>query len=103
MFTTAFAPAVALMSRLRYAQKLALIGLVLLVPLAFVTRAYLGQQNDKIAFSAKERLGVTYITPVNDLLVKLVQARAAAVRAAGNGGGPAEELSADTQAVDAAA
>ena len=52
-----FRPAIALMVRLKYAQKFVLIGLVLLAPLAFVSHAYLGQQGAQTAFSSKERVG----------------------------------------------
>jgi methyl-accepting chemotaxis protein len=76
----AFRPATALMGRLKYAQKFVLIGLVLLAPLAFVANAYLGQQGAQTSFSGKERVGVTYIEPLDDLLGRLVVARAAAVR-----------------------
>ena len=43
-----------------YAHKLAVVGPVLLAPLAFVTRAYAGRQGSQTGLSAKERLGVAY-------------------------------------------
>ena len=49
-----FAPGTTLLGRLRYAKKFAFIGLVLLLPLAYVTRAYVRVQDEQIAFSAKE-------------------------------------------------
>jgi len=79
-FHRAFRPATAIMGRLKYAQKFILIGLVLLAPLAFVGYSYLQQQGTQTVFSAKERVGVAYIQPLNALLGTLVQARDAAVK-----------------------
>jgi hypothetical protein len=59
----AFGPATAVLGRLRYAQKFALIGLVLLAPLAYVVNAYVTEKGAQIAFSAKERVGTEYMTP----------------------------------------
>jgi methyl-accepting chemotaxis protein len=77
-----FVPAVRLLSRLRFAHKFALIGLVLLAALGVVSRAYLQTQNAQVAFSAKERVGVRVIEPAGQLLGRLAAARATAVRAA---------------------
>ncbi|HEY7133565.1 MAG TPA: methyl-accepting chemotaxis protein [Acidimicrobiia bacterium] len=82
MVERVFGPARALMGRLRFAWKFVVVGLVLLLPLGFVTRAYLGTQSSQVSFSAKERLGVTYITPVMVLLDKVVAARSSSVLAA---------------------
>src|SRR4051812_6455559 len=68
------------MARLTYARKFALIGLVLLVPAVLALHAYWTQQGSQIAFSAKERVGMVYLEPANELVVRLVQARSAAVR-----------------------
>ncbi len=73
------APARALMSRLSYAWKFALIGLVLLIPGALALHAYWAQQGAQIAFSAKERVGMVYLEPAQKLVVALVDARSAAV------------------------
>ena len=75
-----FDPAVGLLSRLRFAHKFALIGLVLVVAVAVVGRAYVQTQNAQIAFSAKERVGIRVIEPSGELLAGLALARAAAVR-----------------------
>jgi diguanylate cyclase (GGDEF)-like protein len=61
---TVFRPGTALLGRLRYATKFAFIALVLLLPLAFVARAYVQIQTEQVAFSAKERLGVAYVAPL---------------------------------------
>jgi methyl-accepting chemotaxis protein len=90
-----FRPASSLMARLTYARKFALIGLVLLVPAVLALRAYWTQQGTQIAFSAKERVGMVYLEPANELVVKLVEARSAAVR-----GEPAPSLDTAVAAVD---
>ncbi len=81
MIGKAFRPAAALMSRLSYARKFALIGLVLLAPLAYSVQAYLGEAGSKVAFNAKERQGVAYVKPAVILLGDLVKARAALIKA----------------------
>ena len=48
-------PAVALMSRLRYAQKFLLLGLVMVVPLAWVVTSYLGVQSNGTSFADAEK------------------------------------------------
>lgn len=82
LLDAAVRPAAALMARLRYAQKFALIAVVMLAPLAYVAWEYRGSQQRQIDFSAKERLGVDYVRPVSRLLIALGAARDAAVRAA---------------------
>jgi methyl-accepting chemotaxis protein len=77
-----FAPAVALMGRLSYARKFLLIGTVLLMPAAVALHAYWAEQGGQIDFSAKERVGVVYLTPANELVVSVVRARSLAVRSA---------------------
>jgi len=69
-----FGPAAALMARLSYAQKFALIGIVLLAPLAYSVKAYLDEKGSSIRFSAKERVGVVYLKPAAALLGDLVRA-----------------------------
>jgi methyl-accepting chemotaxis protein len=100
----AFAPSVALMGRLRYSRKFALIGLVLCAPLTFVVVSYLGQQSSQVDFSAKERVGVVYVKPASELLARLVAARAAAVEAASHHAAADERaaLAGSISALDAA-
>src|SRR5512142_829187 len=76
---TLFRPAAALIGRLRYAQKFVVVGLVLLVPLGFVVRAYVGLQHDQITATSRERDAARYLRPLVDLLADLVQARHMAV------------------------
>ena len=87
-----FAPAMALMARLRFAQKFALIGLVFVAALAFTGRAYLRSQDGQIAFSAKERVGLRVVAPAGTLLGRLAALRSNAVRAAGGDKDAAEAL-----------
>src|SRR5262245_40406188 len=75
------APA-ALMSRLTYARKFLLLGLVLLAPAAFALHAYWASQGATIEFARSERGGVRYVVPANQLVVALVKARGAADPAA---------------------
>ena len=71
----------ALMSRLTYARKFALLGLVLLAPAAFALHAYWAVQGDTLAFADSERVGVRYLAPANELALRVVAARGVAVRA----------------------
>ena len=75
-------PAVAVLDRLRLARKLVLIALVLIAPALYATWQFRAQQNDAIAFSSKERVGVAEIAPAGRLLTELADARALAVRSA---------------------
>jgi len=70
-----FRPAARLLGRLRYAQKFAVVGLVLLVPLGLVAGAYVDLQRDQIAFSTKERSGVVLMAPLVGLTADLVEER----------------------------
>lgn len=65
--------------RMSFAKKFAAVGIVLLLPLGYVTKAYSDLKASQIAFSAKERVGVEYITPANALLAEIVDARSVAV------------------------
>jgi methyl-accepting chemotaxis protein len=94
-------PAIGLMSRLRYAQKFLLIGLVMIVPLAWVVKSYLGVQSDGTSFGNAERAGVVYLKPTTDLLLSIVRARAVAVQVAAHEA-PASALAAPRARVGAA-
>jgi methyl-accepting chemotaxis protein len=75
-------PGVRVLARLSYPRKLTLLGVLLAIPAAYAGWAYTSEQNAKIAFSSKERVGVRYVQPVATLLGKLVAARHDAVAAA---------------------
>jgi methyl-accepting chemotaxis protein len=76
---TFFRPAEALMGRLKYAFKIVLVPLLLLVPLGLITKGYVDIQQAQVAFSAKERDGLAYLKPLLDLTAKTVAARRLAV------------------------
>ena len=59
-----FAPAVKLLNRLTYSRKFGLIGLLFALPLGLITFFLVQELNDRIAFSAKEKLGTKYLHPV---------------------------------------
>jgi methyl-accepting chemotaxis protein len=85
-----FRPAERFVGRLRYAQKFLLIGVVMVVPLAWVVKSYIGVQNQGTAFADSESVGVTYLRPTTDVLFQVVGLRALAVRvAAHEAGAPA--------------
>jgi signal transduction histidine kinase/DNA-binding response OmpR family regulator/HPt (histidine-containing phosphotransfer) domain-containing protein len=68
-----FAPATALMNRLRYPQKFAVISLVFAAPLAFVTYLWVAEINERIEFARKELHGTAYLRPMRSLLEHLPQ------------------------------
>ena len=92
-----FAPASALVGRLRFAQKFVVVGLVLLLPLGFVVRAYVDLQQAQIAFSARERIGVAYMLPLVALTAEVVQVRH---RAVGGSSGQRVDLDDDIATID---
>jgi methyl-accepting chemotaxis protein len=72
MITRIFLPAVALMNRLRYPMKMALIGILFLVPLGIVANYFEGEINTGISFAQKERKGVAYEIPLCHLLQQAI-------------------------------
>ena len=72
-------PAVSLLGRLKYAQKFALIGLTLLIPLVLFMVLYISQTNAQIGLSEKERLGLEYIVTVRKMLEHVPQHRGMSV------------------------
>ncbi|NWG15715.1 MAG: response regulator [Chloroflexi bacterium] len=61
------------MSRLKYPQKFALVGLLLLLPLLVVGSQFLVQINNDIDFAAREQLGLYYAAPVMGFLQQVQQ------------------------------
>jgi methyl-accepting chemotaxis protein len=92
-------------NRLSFTKKFAVIGVVLLLPLGYTSKAYIDVQGAQIAFSAKERDGGEYITPVNSLLSAVVEERRKAVVALSAGQtftpGGLDEYVGAVEAVDA--
>ncbi len=68
-----FAPAIALMNRLKYPQKFALISLLFAIPLALLIFLYLFEANSRIAFAQKEIDGNAYLRPLRHLLEHTLQ------------------------------
>ena len=52
-----FAPAIAVMNRLKYPRKFALISLLFILPLALVMYFLMSEMNNRIDFAQKEILG----------------------------------------------
>ncbi len=68
-------PSEALMGRLRYLHKFALIALVFFIPLATLTVLLFGKITDDIRFMEQERLGMEYIPTARQLLEHIPQHR----------------------------
>jgi HAMP domain-containing protein len=68
-----FAPAMALMNRLRYPQKFVIVSLVFALPLTLVTYFWIAELNDRIEFSQKEFYGDVYLRPLRKLLEHVPQ------------------------------
>src|ERR1041385_3792671 len=79
MMKALFAPAITLMNRLKYPQKFLLVGLMLVLPLIVVMRAYLLKVNEDINFSAKEQLGLQFDQPLVDFFQIVQQHEAISV------------------------
>src|SRR5215212_8136908 len=61
-------PAIALMNRLRYAQKFLLISLLFIVPLALVMALLIAEVNTKADFAQKEQAGTEYLRGMRRVL-----------------------------------
>jgi methyl-accepting chemotaxis protein len=91
-----------LLSRLSFATKFALVGVVILVPLAYLTYSYVALKATQVSFASKEQVGVTYLQPVDALLANVVSARSTAVQAQSSGTpAPSPDFSSDITKVDA--
>ena len=94
--------AAALMSRLSYAQKFLLLGLVLLAPAGFTLKAYWDVQGETLALAHSGTGRCAPRRAANSLAVRFVQARGAAVQAAaGNPADLAQAVAAVNDAVKA--
>src|SRR5262245_30862573 len=69
------APAVALMNRLDYPWKFALISLLFVLPLALVMYLLISEIDERIDFAQKEIHGTRYLLPVRTLLEHVTHAR----------------------------
>ena len=68
------APGVALMNRLRYPQKFALVSLVFAIPLGLMMYLWLAEIGERLAFARKERAGLEYVVALRRLLEPLALA-----------------------------
>jgi len=66
-------PSAALMGRLKFPAKFALIALAFAIPLATVLYFFLREINIAIAFAENERQGVAYDRPVTDALFEMIE------------------------------
>ena len=86
-----WAPGVRLFRSIGFRAKALIIGASFLVPMAVLGWQYFTNQNGQIAFSAKERLGITYAAEVMPLVDVLQRQRLhASLEAAGVSGAAAE-------------
>jgi signal transduction histidine kinase/HPt (histidine-containing phosphotransfer) domain-containing protein/ActR/RegA family two-component response regulator len=73
--TRLLGPAVALMNRLRYPQKFALISSLFAIPIAFMMILWLIELHSRMAFTARERAGVELVVALNHVLEPLEASR----------------------------
>jgi methyl-accepting chemotaxis protein len=97
-----FGPGRALIERLRFGQKMALIAVVFSVPIAMLLYSYFSLQMATIDFGARERLGVRLIAPARQVMQTLQAHRGTAQLAIGGNAEAATKLGEITQQVDAA-
>jgi hypothetical protein len=69
------APAVAVMNRLTYPGKFALISLLFAVPLTLFLYFLLSASNENIGFAQKESQGARYLRPLRQLLEHVMESR----------------------------
>lgn len=70
-----FGPARRIMNRLRYPQKLLLISLLMIVPLAIVMFLLFSEINRAVEFSRSEKFGTQYLRPLRTLLDHVAESR----------------------------
>ncbi|HTM46989.1 MAG TPA: response regulator [Polyangiaceae bacterium] len=74
-----FGPAVFVLNRLRYPQKFLLISALFALPLGVVMSFFLSVVEHDVEFSSRERLGIEYIRPLDDVVQHVQQDRALTV------------------------
>ena len=94
MLNALLAPAMAIMSRLRFGLKIGLIGLLFLAPLTALLAYLYGKLHTEIQYSETERLGVQQIVPGRYLLKELQDHRGTSVLALSGDPAAKERLSA---------
>ena len=68
-------PAVALMNRLRYPQKFALISLLFAIPIGLMMSLWLVELHNRMAFTAAERRGLEYVVALGHVIEPLERSR----------------------------
>jgi signal transduction histidine kinase len=81
MVTLLFAPAMAIMSRLRFGLKIGLVGVLFIAPLAALLANLYGKLSAEVRVAEKDRLGVRLIVPARFLAQAFQNHRAASQRA----------------------
>jgi signal transduction histidine kinase/DNA-binding response OmpR family regulator len=73
---TIWRPGVAILNRLTYPRKFALISLLFILPLVLVLALLLQELNARVAFAQKERVGTQYLRPLHKLFAHMIQSAA---------------------------
>ncbi len=94
MLRVLLAPAMAIMSRLNFAIKIALAGLLFMAPLAALLVYLYGKLYAEITFTETERLGVQQVVPGRQLLQYLQEHRGLSILALRGDGAAKEKLAA---------
>jgi signal transduction histidine kinase/DNA-binding NarL/FixJ family response regulator len=95
------APAVALMNRLGYRQKFALISCVFAVPLGLLVYLWMQEIQSRLEFADKERAGLEYVVALQRLLDRVEHLPGRSVLAGASGERDAADLEAARAGVDA--
>jgi methyl-accepting chemotaxis protein len=95
-----FRPAIALLNRLRYSYKFAAIGVVLIIPFAFLLSLQYTASGDSKKFSEKESQGIEYIRPVREMLFALQRRRVLAVAGASGEASLASQVQGVTEEIN---
>jgi signal transduction histidine kinase/DNA-binding LytR/AlgR family response regulator len=95
------APGVALMNRLRYPQKFALVSTVFAVPLGLMMYLWLAEIGERLAFARKERAGLEYVVVLRHVLEPLALASPDVEEAARGGDLVDARLGRELQATEA--
>jgi len=101
MLNKLLAPAMAIMSRLRFSLKIGLVGLLFIAPLAGLLVYLYGKLHADIQFAEAEREGIQQIVPARYLAQVLQAHRRASQIALGGDAAAKEKLAGLTSAVDA--
>ncbi len=71
-------PAIAVMNRLRYPQKFALISFLFILPLGFTMYLLISEINSRVFFSTREKQGNVYLRPLRKLMEQIPACKQAA-------------------------